>query len=227
MENQSNHNERPTILNKPTNYKNLNFYKRSLVLYQLTIVFTQRFFKQSGDRTVDQMVQAARSAKQNIAEGCADGLTSSESEIKLLGVARGSNQELLEDYLDYLSKHRLIEWKGTNPQFDNLYRFCREHTELPDYYSIFEKGSDEKMANCAICLAHMIDKGLTTFLQKKDADFVKNGGMRERMTAARLQYRNNLQAQIQMLMNENQYLRAENARLMSLLSVSGNAGSPK
>ena len=85
-------------------YTELRFYQRSDVLYQLTQLFCQRFLPKYGDRTVDQMVQAARSTKQNIAEGSSDGQTSTETELKLLGIARGSNKELLEDYCDYLKR---------------------------------------------------------------------------------------------------------------------------
>ena len=85
------------MLRKPTVWHELNFYKRSEILYQLTVAFCRRFLPKHGDRTVDQMTQAARSTKQNIVEGYADGQTSFEIELKLLGVARGSNQELLAD----------------------------------------------------------------------------------------------------------------------------------
>ena len=89
-----------TVLKKPVVWKNLYFYRKSDTLYQLTVVFCNRFLPAHGDRTVDQMVQAARSGKQNIVEGSEDGKTSSEMEIKLINVARSSLQELREDYLD-------------------------------------------------------------------------------------------------------------------------------
>ena len=92
------------ILRKQVNWNNLWFYRKALTVFQLTTVFTKRFLPLHGDRTVDQMVQAARSGKQNIVEGSANGVTSSEMEIKLLNVARASIQELQEDFSDYLLK---------------------------------------------------------------------------------------------------------------------------
>ena len=92
------------ILRKQANWQDLWFYRKAETLFQLTMVFTQRFLPAYGDRTVDQMVQAARSGKQNIVEGSANGVTSSEMEIKLLNVARASIQELQEDFSDYLLK---------------------------------------------------------------------------------------------------------------------------
>lgn len=83
-----------SVLKQQTNWRDLWFYKKAVVLYQLTYVFTRRFLPAYGDRTVDQMVQAARSGKQNIVEGTADGVTSTEMELKLLNVARASIQEL-------------------------------------------------------------------------------------------------------------------------------------
>lgn len=79
-----------SVLNKQTNWKNLWFYQKTVVLYQMTYSFTKRFLPKYGDRTVDQMIQAARSGKQNIVEGPADGVTSMELELKLLNVARAS-----------------------------------------------------------------------------------------------------------------------------------------
>ena len=116
----------PSILRKKTVYTELFFYRKSDVLVQLTKVFCERFLPKYGDRTVDQMVQAARSIKQNIAEGLTDGQTSFEVEIKLLGIAKGSNQELLEDYQDYLKHHGLSEWaeaRKTKENPGNLTRF--------------------------------------------------------------------------------------------------------
>ena len=215
---------RPSVLRKPTVWRELNFYKRSEVLYQLTVAFCRRFLPKHGDRTVDQMVQAARSTKQNIVDGYSDGQTSFEIELKLLGVARGSNQELLADYQDYLAAHGLVEWKGVNPRFDALHRFCREKTALADFRPYFARWSDDEMANCAICLAHMIDKALTTTLAKKDEEFVTQGGIRERMTAARLGYRTDQRARIAELERENAALKAELARLKGMLA--GKTGLP-
>ena len=216
---------RPSVLRKPTVWRELNFYKRSEILYQLTVAFCRRFFPKYGDRTVDQMVQAARSTKQNIVEGYSDGQTSFETEMKLLGVARGSNQELLADYQDYLASHGLAEWKGVNPRFEALHRFCREKTALGDFQPFFDKWNDSEMANCAICLAHMIDKALTTTLANKDKEFVTQGGIRERMTAARLGYRTDQRERIAALERENAALKAEVARLKATLAGrSGKAG---
>ena len=107
-----------SVQRSPVVYTGLRFYQRSDVLYQLTRMFCQRFLPKYGDRTVDQMIQAARSTKQNIAEGSSDGQTSMEIELKLLGVARGSNKELLEDYQDYLKMKGLQEWfVAKNPPF--------------------------------------------------------------------------------------------------------------
>ena len=215
---------RPSVLRKATVWQELNFYKRSEILYQLTVAFCRRFLPKYGDRTVDQMTQAARSTKQNIVEGYSDGQTSFETEMKLLGVARGSNQELLSDYLDYLKSHGLAEWKGANPRFDALHRFCRENTGLAAFQPHFGRWSDDEMANCAICLAHMIDKALATTLARKDEEFVTQGGIRERMTAARLGYRTDHRERIASLERENAALRAEVARLERLLGVAGNPG---
>ena len=96
-----------SVLHKAVVYTELRFYQRSDVLYQLTQEFCKRYLPQYGDRTVDQMVQAARSTKQNIAEGSSDGQTSTETELKLLGIARGSNKELMEDYQDYMKRKGL------------------------------------------------------------------------------------------------------------------------
>ena len=95
-----------SVLKVQANWKNLWFYQKTVVLYQMTYIFTKRFLPIYGDRTVDQMVQAARSGKQNIVEGSADGVTSMELELKLLNVARASIQELLEDYEDFIISHK-------------------------------------------------------------------------------------------------------------------------
>ena len=221
-------NGRPSVLRKATVWRELNFYKRSEILYQLTVAFCRRFLPKHGDRTVDQMVQAARSTKQNIVEGYSDGPTSFEIEIKLLGVARGSNQELLADYGDYLAAHGLVEWKDANPRFEALHRFCRENTDLAAFQPYFEKWTGDEMANCAICLSHMIDKALATTIAKKDEEFVTQGGIRERMTAARLGYRTDQRERIAALERENAALCAEVAQLKAMLAgktgISGNSG---
>lgn len=155
----------PSSLSKPAVYQALYFYKKSDVLVLLTKVFCERFLPKYGDRTVDQMVQAARSVKQNIAEGITDGQTSTEVEIKLLGIARGSNLELLEDYLDYIKYHNLPLWSASNTKrYNALLDYCKPHNEIADYQPYFHSWTDEEMANTAVTLCHMVDKMLCSFI---------------------------------------------------------------
>jgi len=202
-----------SVLRKQTNWKSLWFYQKTVVLYQMTYVFTRRFLPSFGDRTVDQMIQAARSGKQNIVEGSADGVTSMEMELKLLNVARSSIQELLEDYEDYIPAHHLTRWTPSHPRFDQMLRYCREHNYLADYELFFEKWTDEEAANIAITLCRMVDKMMMTYQQKKEEEFVTEGGIRERMTAARLGYRTNQRETIEKLTHELDALKQENRKL--------------
>jgi len=210
-----------SALRKPVVYTELRFYQRSDVLYQLTREFCSRYLPKYGDRTVDQMVQAARSTKQNIAEGSSDGQTSAETELKLLGIARGSNKELLEDYLDYLKRHHLAEWHGNNPRFEQLHDFCRHHSMYADYSLLLPKMNDEELANMAVCLCHQVDSALTKYIEKKDREFTTEGGIRERMTAARLEQRGSQKELIAQQRKEIEYLRAEVARLKDKLRQAG------
>lgn len=210
-----------TVLRKQTNWKSLWFYQKTVVLYQMTFAFTRRFLPAHGDRTVDQMVQAARSGKQNIVEGSADGVTSMEMELKLLNVARSSIQELLEDYEDYLPAHRLTRWAAGHSRYDQMLGFCREHNHLADYEPFFEKWTAEEMANVAITLCRMVDKMMSSYQQKIEQEFITQGGIRERMTAARLGYRTNQRETIGQLTREVERLKQENAQLKKKLRELG------
>jgi four helix bundle suffix protein len=214
------------ILRTQTKWENLFFYQKTVVLYQLTVVFCKRFLPKYGDRTVDQMVQAARSGKQNIVEGLADGVTSTEMTIKLLNVARASLAELREDYLDYLRAHALSPWAAKHPRYDGLLKFCRENNELAAYESLMNSATDEELANLALTLCHMTDRMMTSYLKAREADFVENGGIRERMTAARLGRRETQRQEIEKLkqLNEelkqlNEELRRENLALKKQLGL--------
>ena len=113
------------VLKRQKPWRDAYYYQKSETLYQMTYVFCQRFLPAHGDRTVDQMVQAARSGKQNIVEGSADGVTSTEMELKLLNVARSSIKELKEDYGDYITSHHLKRWGQAHPRYDAMLKFCR------------------------------------------------------------------------------------------------------
>lgn len=209
------------ILRDQTNWEKLFFYQKTVVLYQMTYVFCKRFLPRHGDRTVDQMIQAARSGKQNIVEGCADGVTSTEMELKLLNVARASLKELKEDYLDYIRSRSLILWDKKHPRYDGLLKFCRQRNKLEEYEPFFEKWTDEELANCANTLCHMVDKMIATHLKNKETDFTENGGIRERMTAARLGRRKTQNEEIAALRAENASLKREIAALKARLAVRG------
>ena len=206
-----------SVLKNQTKWEDLYYYRKTLVLYQMTVVFCRRFLPKYGDRTVDQMVQAARSGKQNIVEGLSDGVTSTEMELKLLNVARASIKELKEDYLDYIAAHSLVRWAAGHPRYNSLLAFCRAHNDLSDYEPYFMKWSDEELSNCAVTLCHMVDRMMSTMLAKKQKDFVENGGIRERMTAARLGRRQTQNEEIAALKKRVASLEAENAALKAKL----------
>ena len=196
----------PTFLRRQTKWENLHFYQKANTLYQLTFAFTQRFLVR-GDRTIDQMVQAARSGKQNIVEGAADGVTSMEMEVKLMNVARGSIKELREDYQDYLTSRGLEVWAASHPRYEGMLRFCRSHDRQEDYQPFFPTWTDEEMANTALTLCHLIDKMMTTWQNKLEPEFVSAGGIRERMTAARLGFRTNQREALEAQQHEIEQLR--------------------
>lgn len=206
-----------SVLRKAVVVEELRFYQRSDVLYQLTQLFCRQYLPQYGDRTVDQMVQAARSTKQNIAEGSSDGQTSMEVELKLLGIARGSNKELLEDYKDYLKRKGMVEWFGNNQRFERMHDFCKLHSLYEDYKDLLPKMNDEELANMAICLCHQVDKALTSYIERKDREFTTEGGIKERMAAARLGQRETQKQIIERQQKEIETLRKEVQRLKALV----------
>lgn len=184
----------------------------------MTFVFCQRFLPAHGDRTVDQMVQAARSSKQNIVEGTEDGTTSTEMHIKLLNVARASLQELREDYLDYLISRQLPLWNATHPRYHQMQTFCKAHNRLEEYNPYLEKWNDEEMANITLTLCHMTDAMLNHHLKNLEKEFVEQGGIKERMYAARTGYRQHQDAELASLRADNTRLKADNAALQAELT---------
>ena len=169
-------------------YRDLIAFCKAECIYDITCYFTGKFL-QHGDRTIDQMVQAARSGKQNIAEGSAVGATSKESEIKLTNVARASLQELLLDYEDYLRVRRLELWGKFDERTIRTRRICANHNDSAFYMEAISDRSDETIANIVIVLLHQADVLLAHLIERQKADFLKHGGAREQMARARMEYR--------------------------------------
>lgn len=209
------YNTKGKVLKKAVVWKNLYFYQKSDAIYQLTVEFCKRFLPAHGDRTVDQMVQAARSGKQNIVEGSEDGQTSSEMEIKLMNVARGSLQELRADYHDYLNTHHLSLWGAESERQRKLRAFCHSHNEFSAYAPLMAKMNDEEMANLLLTLCHQTDRMMCAYIEKLEKKFVTEGGIKERMHAARTGYRQEVDARLKAL-------EEENGRLRRKLEILGN-----
>ncbi len=177
--------EVPKIVLPHGGYKKLVVYRKSEAIYQGTVVFCRRFLPARGDRTVDQMTQAARSCKQNIAEGSAASGTSKETEIKLTNVARATLDELLEDYLDYLKAHGAVEWPATDEKKTFAREFAKTHADWDDWKGIFESRPAETLCNLMVVLIQQTKYLLDRMIARQEADFKKFGGVRERMHAAR------------------------------------------
>ncbi len=211
-------------------YQDLLSYQRSVVVYDATVAFCRDIFHKY-DRTIGQMVQAARSGKQNIIEGSMASATSKETEIKLTNVARASLEELLEDYRDFLRTRQAKEWdknskealyvrnlasgkiqlkkatpgNGTNETHgtEEANKKANSAQDKPpvshlshqtpvtyDSFRLFENRSAEARANIIICLIHQTNYLLDQQIRKLERDFLKEGGLRERMTRSRIHARN-------------------------------------
>ena len=165
-------------------YRNLIAYRKAVVIYDLTYHFCERFIA-IGDRTKDQMVQAARSGKQNIVEGKAASLTSAEMHLNLLGVARSSFQELLEDYFDYLRTRNLRIWETDSKEVEAMRELGVKHRDSKFFIELAETRNDEVIANMVIVLLHQEDVLLRKHIEKQISRFVDEGGFRESLTKAR------------------------------------------
>ena len=214
-------------------YKDLVSYQKAEIVYDATVQFCARYLEKR-DRTHDQMIQAARSGKQNIIEGSMASATSKETEIKLTNVARASLEELLEDYRDFLRSRRAPVWPKDSKEALYVRRLSRQATPLPKHgtyetnqtngtpaadsphslplpdappsspvshsshpshspYNLFrpfiETQPPEVAANIIICLIHQTNYLLDQQIRHLETAFLKNGGLREAMTRARLAQR--------------------------------------
>lgn len=223
------------VLKGQTQWNNLFFYQKSDVIYQMAFVFCDRFIHLYKDRTRDQVIQAARSCKQNIVEGLSDGVTSTEMQLKLLNVARASLQELREDFEDYI-KSRNLKFFG-NPtdmapshyfdlntaRYDAMLAYCRTHNKLEEYEPFFQQWSDEELCNYGLTLCHMIDKMMMSFMEKLEHEFITEGGIKERMHRARTGYRQQQDERLKQLEAEHPQLQKRIAELEAQLAQAQQA----
>ena len=170
-------------------YQTLHSFHKAEVVYDLTFRFAHKYLAK-GDRTVDQMIQAARSGKKNLLEGSKAALTSKESEIKLTNVGRASLEELLDDYRDYLRVREHREWDKNSREALYVRQLGRKVPQTYELYREFvETRPPEVVANIAICLIHQANYLIDQQLRRLEKDFLEQGGLRERMTRARLAHR--------------------------------------
>ena len=193
-------------------YQDLLSYQKAEIVYDATVKFCADYFDRR-DRTVDQMVQAARSGKQNIVEGSMASGTSKEMELKLTNVARASLEELLTDYRDFVRTRGFGEWdknskealyvrrlssgkiappkKNGTKATEETHGSPASHASHPPvtfdtFRPFFETRPPEVLANIVICLIHQTNYLLDQQIRHLEQAFLKEGGLRERMTRARL-----------------------------------------
>ncbi len=170
-------------------YEELVSYPKTQIIYDATVRFCDRFIDKRS-RTHDQMVQAARSGNKNIAEGSRISGTSKEAELKLTNVARASLEELLGDYKDYLRQHGHNLWDKNSKEALYVRKLGRKlNLSYEDFRDFIETRPPETVANIIICLIHQANYLLDQQLQRLERDFLEQGGLRERMSRARLAYR--------------------------------------
>ena len=167
-------------------YKNLLSYRKAEIVYDATVKFCDRFIDKKS-RTHDQMVQAARSGNKNIAEGSQASGTSKEAEIKLVNVARASLEELLGDYRDFLRQRGLRLWEKDSKEALFVRKLgAKKDASYDSFKTYIESRPPEVVANILICLIHQTNYLLDQQLRQLEKAFLQEGGLRERMTRARL-----------------------------------------
>ena len=180
--------ELPQLIPPHGGYRELQSYQMAEIVFDGTVAVCDRFIERRS-RTHDQMVQAARSGKQNIAEGSMASGTSKKTELKLIGVARASLEELLLDFQDYLRQQGLPLWGKEHPKAKEVralaYRSNRSYTTYKTYF----EASPEIAANTMICLIHQTNYLLDQQLRALEKEFLKEGGFTEKLYRARSQVR--------------------------------------
>lgn len=184
----NNDKEMNNFLKLAGDYTDWNVYRKSVIICDVTEMFINRALPH-GSRTIDQMRQAARSCKQNIVEGTSDKTVSVEMCIKLLGVARGSVRELLEDYSDFLRQHNLEIWDKNDKRTLATRAYCIKNDDPRVFTDKCRERSDETVANIMLTQIRQIDTLLAFTLKKIEAEFIKEGGIKEAMSQARRQMR--------------------------------------
>lgn len=173
-------------------YEHLLSYRKAEIVYDATVWFCDRYVDRRS-RTCDQMIQAARSGKQNIVEGSMASATSKESEIKLTNVARASLEELLADYRDFLRVRGARLWEKNSREALYVRKLGHgshgTHASYATYRPLLETRPPEVVANIIICLIHQTNYLLDRQLRALEQAFLGEGGLRERMTRARLEAR--------------------------------------
>lgn len=179
------------IIDPHGGYRSLKAYQNAEIVYDGTVKFCERFINPRS-RTTDQMVQAARSGKQNIAEGSQASGTSKKTELKLVGVARASLEELLLDYQDFLRQRGLPLWGKEHPQAQKIRKLAYEkNRSYSTYRPYIETASQEVAANTLICLVHQANYLLDRLLRQLEQQFLDKGGFTERLYHTRQKARRN------------------------------------
>ncbi|MFA4831022.1 MAG: four helix bundle suffix domain-containing protein [Patescibacteria group bacterium] len=168
-------------------YRKLRSYQNATIVYDLTVVFCDLYINKFS-RTKDQMVQAARSGKQNIVEGSMASGTSKKTEIKLVGVARASLEELLADYEDFLRQRRMAAWGKDDPKARGVRQLSYGSDRSYMTYNAYLE-SPEEGANMMVCLIHQTNYLLDQQLRALEKQFLQDGGFTERLYQQRKSYR--------------------------------------
>lgn len=169
-------------------YSNWNVYRKAVVICDVTEMFINRALPHNS-RTVDQMRQAARSCKQNIVEGVSDGTVSAEICLRLLGVARGSARELLEDYADFLRQRDFEIWSKEDSRTAVTRSYSLNNDDPREFTAKCRERSDETVANIMLTQIRQIDAMLIAVMRKVETEFINEGGIKEAMTRERRKFR--------------------------------------
>ncbi len=181
--------ELPQLIPPHGGYRDLQSYQMAEIVFDATMAFCKRFIDRRS-RTHDQMVQAARSGKQNIAEGSTASGTSKKTEIKLVGVARASLEELLIDFQDFLRQKELPLWGKEHAKAKEIRALAyRSDRSYLTYKTYLEESPPEVAANAAICLIHQTNYLLDQQLRALEKKFLKEGGFTEKLYRVRSQTR--------------------------------------